>query len=563
MRRLLAERVDAHRRSGQEGRLRRSLGAGVPGQGSRAGARRAKAQLPAERRLPARSAVERLRPRRVGARRRGRHWKPHRRRRRVPRSCRCVAGRSNGCSARFRSKRERRDEAARCDDRARRRGGGGRARLRAHKPVTSKYTYTEDVYPIVKEHCGGCHVGGRHRADVAADVRRGARPWADRSVWSSRAGHMPPWYGDPGVAPLRDVHRLSPRDLDVVLTWVTGGTPPGRADEDCAGDSAPLVAERPAGSRDLQMPAPVTLAADKSEDTQEFVLRGDNDRDRMVAVADLLPGNPAIVHDAIIFSRRPGAAEPAAVSNVWLPGSAPVGSGSWLWHSMARRRSARRSDSLQEELEARKQAGLGSERCRSLSDEVDGARNPRRRHQRRRRARRSIAGACDSRGRREQRRSGASGCDSTRWDASYNRRLRRTRRLGSAVLAGASHRFAEGQPHRRASCSCNERPCLARRVDDVTDRQRVTISHRWPPVPSAWASSRGTQVSRRYVDAHQQGDADRGRRRHRRNFFRLRHRGASAGCALACGRRAGGGVWRCRSVRRSVCDSAQLCAHVP
>ena len=44
----------------------------------------------------------------------------------------------------------------------------------AHKPVTSKYTYTEDVYPIVSQHCGACHCAGRRGADVAADVRRGA-----------------------------------------------------------------------------------------------------------------------------------------------------------------------------------------------------------------------------------------------------------------------------------------------------------------------------------------------------------------------------------------------------
>jgi mono/diheme cytochrome c family protein len=208
------------------------------------------------------------------------------------------------------------------------------APLGAHKPVTSKYTYSEDVYPIVKEHCGGCHVGGGI-APMSLLTYEDARPWAESIRLELTSGHMPPWYGDPGVAPLRDVHRLSPRDLDVVLTWVTGGTPPGLPMK-----TAPATARRswPKGRPDLvlQMPAPVTLASNKSEDTQEFVLRDDNDRDRMVAVADLLPGNPSIVHDAIIFSRRPGAAEPAAVFNVWLPGSAPAAPAAGFavpWHA--------------------------------------------------------------------------------------------------------------------------------------------------------------------------------------------------------------------------------------
>jgi len=196
------------------------------------------------------------------------------------------------------------------------------APLRAHKPVTSKYTFSEDVYPIVKEQCGGCHVQGGI-APMSLLTYEDARPWAESIRLELTSGHMPPWYGDPGAAPLRDVHKLSSRDLDVVLTWVTGGTPPGPPAKVPA-----AVARRawPRGRPDiiLQVPRTTMLAADKSEDTQEFVLREDNDRDRAIALADLLPGNPSIVHDAIIFSRVPGRVEPATVFSAWLPGVSPV-----------------------------------------------------------------------------------------------------------------------------------------------------------------------------------------------------------------------------------------------
>jgi len=194
--------------------------------------------------------------------------------------------------------------------------------LAAHKPVTSKYTFSEDVYPIVKEHCGGCHVPGGI-APMSLMTYEDARPWAESIRLELTSGHMPPWYGDPGVAPLRDVHELSPRDLDVVLTWVTGGTPPG-----------PVVKTTPTGARRtwakgrpdilLALPATVTLPAEKTEDTQEFVLRADNDRDRTIAFADLLPGNPSIVHDAIIFSRAQQSTDPASVFSSWLPGRTPA-----------------------------------------------------------------------------------------------------------------------------------------------------------------------------------------------------------------------------------------------
>ena len=209
------------------------------------------------------------------------------------------------------------------------------ARVDAHKPVTSKYTFSEDVYPIVKEHCGSCHVPGGI-APMSLLTYEDARPWAESIRLELTSGHMPPWYGDPAVAPLRDVHTLSPRDLDVVLTWVSGGTPQGAL---AKSSKAPAASARRGclrGRPDIVLPLPsaVSLPADKTEDTREFVLREANDRDRMIAFADLLPGNPAVVHDAIVFTRSSSAGNPSAVVSVWLPGAAPAAPGpglGFLW----------------------------------------------------------------------------------------------------------------------------------------------------------------------------------------------------------------------------------------
>jgi hypothetical protein len=192
----------------------------------------------------------------------------------------------------------------------------------AHKPVTSKYTYSEDVYPIVKAHCAGCHVPGGI-APMSLLTYEEARPWAESIRLELTSAHMPPWYGDPSVAPLRDDHALSPRDLDVVLTWVTGGTPPGPPMKNAAGAAPRRIWARGRPDLVIQVPEAVTLAADKREDSREFVLRDANDRDRIVTSADLLPGNAAIVHDATIFTRAAGGTEPAAVLATWIPGEPP------------------------------------------------------------------------------------------------------------------------------------------------------------------------------------------------------------------------------------------------
>jgi hypothetical protein len=195
----------------------------------------------------------------------------------------------------------------------------------AHKPITSKYTYTEDVYPIVSRHCGSCHAPGGV-APMSLLTFDDARPWAESIRQELASGHMPPWFGDPGFAGLRDPHKLSPRDLDVVLTWVTGGTPRGPAN--LPGDAPKAAAVRSAWKRGrpnmtLEMPAAFSLPAGKSEDTQEFVLETARDRSRVIAAADLLPGTPAIVHDAVIFVRTADGSRETILST-WLPGSTPV-----------------------------------------------------------------------------------------------------------------------------------------------------------------------------------------------------------------------------------------------
>jgi mono/diheme cytochrome c family protein len=203
----------------------------------------------------------------------------------------------------------------------------------AHKPVTSKYTYSEDVYPIVKEHCGSCHAPGGV-APMSLLTYEAARPWAESIRLEITAGHMPPWFGDPSVAPLKDVHKLSPRDIDVVLTWVSGGTPPG------PGKPAPVGAVKNVWSRGrpdvtFSLPAAFTLPAGKNEDTREFLLQTANDRDRFIAAADLLPGNASIVHDAVIYTTAPNRAG-SNVLAAWVPGFAPVaadaGTG-FLWRA--------------------------------------------------------------------------------------------------------------------------------------------------------------------------------------------------------------------------------------
>jgi hypothetical protein len=200
----------------------------------------------------------------------------------------------------------------------------------AHKAITSKYTYNDDVFPILRERCASCHVPGGV-APMSLMTYDDAFPWAESIRAELVAAHMPPWNADEGYGEIKRAHTLTPKELDIILTWATGGNPRGSLDQKLP--TIELKNEWTLGAPDLalKMPADFTLAADKMEDWQEFTLPTGTTEARWVRAVDLLPGTPSIVRSATIYVKNaPSAAAgtapaPEHVLALWLPGqdSAP------------------------------------------------------------------------------------------------------------------------------------------------------------------------------------------------------------------------------------------------
>jgi len=193
----------------------------------------------------------------------------------------------------------------------------------AHKAITSKYTYNDDVFPIFRDRCARCHVTGGV-APMSLMTYDDAFPWAESIRAELIAAHMPPWNADESFGALKRAHTLSPKELDIVLTWATGGNPRGALDQ-----KLPPVALTNAwtlGKPDLALPLPAefTLAADRMEETREFTIATGLAEPRWVRAVDLLPGTPSIVRSAVVYVKNPqvaGAAPaPEPVLARWLPG---------------------------------------------------------------------------------------------------------------------------------------------------------------------------------------------------------------------------------------------------
>jgi hypothetical protein len=197
----------------------------------------------------------------------------------------------------------------------------------AHKPITSPYTYNDDVLPIVRDRCGRCHVSGGV-APMSLMTHADAVPWGESIRTEVLAGHMPPGGVDEAPARFRNATGLSPREMNLLLTWVTGGTPIGSADK----APAPAARERvwPLGTPDLALPLPADaiVAADTREQTSEFIVATGVTERRWVRAVDLMPGNAAMVRSATIAVRSPAPSTAGATMErtlaVWLPGEDPL-----------------------------------------------------------------------------------------------------------------------------------------------------------------------------------------------------------------------------------------------
>lgn len=198
--------------------------------------------------------------------------------------------------------------------------------LDAHKPITSPFTYSAEVGPILQQRCGRCHAPGGV-APMSLLTHRETVPWGESMRGELLTGQMPPWTVDRGASRFRNPGGLTARELNVLLTWLSGGTPAG--DPGTGIDPAP-PSTWPLGMPDevVTLPA-VTIGAEEQQLDTEFTI-APADGVRALRAIDILPGTPAVLRGATIAALDPKPA-PAGreerLLSLWVPGdeaSAPA-----------------------------------------------------------------------------------------------------------------------------------------------------------------------------------------------------------------------------------------------
>jgi hypothetical protein len=183
--------------------------------------------------------------------------------------------------------------------------------------VTSMYaadatpTYSRDVAPIIQRNCQGCHRTGE-AAPMPLTSYKDTRPFAAAIKEAVSLKKMPPWFADPHYGQFANDRSLSQHDVETLAAWVKAGAPEGDAKETPRSPEYLDGWNIPKPDVVLEMPAAFSVPATGTIDYQYVLVPGKFEKDTWVQMAEVRPGNRAVLHHVIAYIRPAG--------SKWLPG---------------------------------------------------------------------------------------------------------------------------------------------------------------------------------------------------------------------------------------------------
>jgi hypothetical protein len=198
-------------------------------------------------------------------------------------------------------------------------------------------TFSHDVAPILYRQCVSCHrPGGVAPFSLVSYADAAKRAQLISAVTGKRV--MPPWL--PSEPRFQHERKLTDAEIATLGRWAVSGAPQGNPAET---PKAPSFAEGwQLGKPDLEaeVHAPFDIPAEGQDLYQCFVIPNVTPNARYVRAVDVRPGDPKVVHHALLFQDLTGTARkrdtgsgyscfgtpgflPARGLAGWTPGSLP------------------------------------------------------------------------------------------------------------------------------------------------------------------------------------------------------------------------------------------------
>lgn len=174
-------------------------------------------------------------------------------------------------------------------------------------------TFNQDVAPILYENCATCHRPGEV-APFALLTYQDASKRAALIAAVTEKRFMPPWKAEPGYGKFAHERRLTDEQIRTLGEWAKAGAPEGTG-------SAPVAPKFTDGwqlgtpDRVFQMPVEFEVPADGPDQFECFVIPSELAQDVYVGTAEFRPGNPKVVHHALVMLDTTGRAREQAKAN--------------------------------------------------------------------------------------------------------------------------------------------------------------------------------------------------------------------------------------------------------
>ncbi|WP_216689993.1 T9SS type A sorting domain-containing protein [Hymenobacter siberiensis] len=169
----------------------------------------------------------------------------------------------------------------------------------AQAQTAPQYTFSQDIAPLVYQHCTSCHRTGEV-APFPLTTYAEVVSHAQTIKYVTGTRYMPPWKPDPNYRHYLDENTLTNAEIAKIRDWVDAGTPQGNPALTPAVPTYPSRSQL--GTPDLVIPMAqaFTHLGNGQDMYRIFVLPVNMPADRDIAAIEFRPGNKGIVHHVII-----------------------------------------------------------------------------------------------------------------------------------------------------------------------------------------------------------------------------------------------------------------------
>src|SRR4051812_26408759 len=160
-------------------------------------------------------------------------------------------------------------------------------------------TFNKDVLPILQNNCQSCHRPGGI-APMSLLTYESARPWAKAIKTAVVNKKMPPWFADPHVGDFRNAPKLTAENIQTLVAWVDNGAREGDAADKTADTPQFRDGWRIQPDVVVSMSEAQLVAANGPGEIKEYFIPNPFKEDTWVTSIEIRPGNPSVVHHAIV-----------------------------------------------------------------------------------------------------------------------------------------------------------------------------------------------------------------------------------------------------------------------